>query len=93
MTFSAAARAMILPVSVEPVNAILSTPGCEVSAAPAVSPRPVELTDGYEVPADGCTTYSVCLRELDAFEKDLHAHVHLENNILFPKASALEHVK
>ena len=52
-----------------------------------------ELTDGYEVPADGCTTYSVCLQELDAFEKDLHAHVHLENNILFPKASALEHVK
>jgi len=50
-----------------------------------------ELTDGYEVPADGCTTYAVCLRELDAFEKDLHAHVHLENNILFPKASALEH--
>jgi regulator of cell morphogenesis and NO signaling len=50
-----------------------------------------ELTDGYEVPADGCTTYAVCLQELDAFEKDLHAHVHLENNILFPKASALEH--
>jgi len=49
-----------------------------------------ELTDGYEVPADGCTTYAVCLQELDAFEKDLHAHVHLENNILFPKAAALE---
>jgi regulator of cell morphogenesis and NO signaling len=52
-----------------------------------------ELTGGYEVPADGCTTYAVCLRELDAFEKDLHAHVHLENNILFPKAAALERVK
>jgi regulator of cell morphogenesis and NO signaling len=52
-----------------------------------------ELTDGYQAPADGCTTYAVCLQELDAFEKDLHAHVHLENNILFPKASALEHVQ
>lgn len=52
-----------------------------------------ELTDDYTVPADGCTTYAVCLRELDAFEKDLHLHVHLENNILFPKASALERVK
>jgi regulator of cell morphogenesis and NO signaling len=52
-----------------------------------------ELTDGYEVPADGCTTYAVCLRELDAFERDLHAHVHLENNILFPRAAALEPVK
>jgi len=49
-----------------------------------------ELTDGYKTPADGCTTYEVCLRELEAFEKDLHAHVHLENNILFPKAAALE---
>lgn len=52
-----------------------------------------ELTDDYTVPADACTTYAVCLRELDAFEKDLHIHVHLENNILFPKASAMEHVK
>jgi regulator of cell morphogenesis and NO signaling len=31
----------------------------------------------------------VCLQELQAFEADLHAHVHLENNILFPKARAL----
>jgi regulator of cell morphogenesis and NO signaling len=49
-----------------------------------------ELTSGYTVPADACATYAVCLQELEAFERDLHAHVHLENNILFPKASALE---
>ena len=49
-----------------------------------------ELTGGYQVPADGCTTYRVGLRELDQFEQDLHAHVHLENNILFPKAMKLE---
>jgi regulator of cell morphogenesis and NO signaling len=49
-----------------------------------------ELTDGFAVPDDGCSTYAVCLKELAAFERDLHAHVHLENNILFPKASALE---
>jgi regulator of cell morphogenesis and NO signaling len=49
-----------------------------------------ELTDRYTAPADGCTTYAVCLQELEAFERDLHTHVHLENNILFPKASALE---
>jgi regulator of cell morphogenesis and NO signaling len=48
-----------------------------------------ELTGDYAVPADGCTTYRVCLQELEAFEKDLHAHVHLENNILFPKARKL----
>jgi regulator of cell morphogenesis and NO signaling len=49
-----------------------------------------ELTDGFTPPADACATYAVCLQELAAFERDLHAHVHLENNILFPKASALE---
>jgi regulator of cell morphogenesis and NO signaling len=49
-----------------------------------------ELTGGYQVPDDGCTTYRVCMRELEAFEQDLHSHVHLENNILFPKARLLE---
>jgi regulator of cell morphogenesis and NO signaling len=49
-----------------------------------------ELTAGYTVPEDGCTTYRVGLQELEAFEQDLHAHVHLENNILFPKALKLE---
>ncbi len=45
---------------------------------------------GYAVPADGCSTYRVTYRELEEFERDLHQHVHLENNILFPKAVELE---
>ncbi len=49
-----------------------------------------ELTGGFTVPADGCATYRVCFDELAAFERDLHRHVHLENNVLFPKAAALE---
>jgi regulator of cell morphogenesis and NO signaling len=48
------------------------------------------LTDGYRIPEDACTTYRICLQELEAFERDLHEHVHLENNILFPKAKRLE---
>jgi regulator of cell morphogenesis and NO signaling len=48
------------------------------------------LTSGFTPPEDACATYRVCLQELAAFEQDLHAHVHLENNILFPKAVALE---
>jgi regulator of cell morphogenesis and NO signaling len=48
------------------------------------------LTDGYTPPDNACTTYRVCFQELQAFEADLHAHVHLENNILFPKAVVLE---
>lgn len=49
-----------------------------------------ELTKGYKSPADGCTTYEVCMAELARFERDLHRHVHLENNVLFPKAIELE---
>ena len=49
-----------------------------------------QLTGGYAVPDDACTTYRVCLQELEAFEADLRTHVHLENNVLFPKATALE---
>jgi regulator of cell morphogenesis and NO signaling len=48
------------------------------------------LTGDYTVPADGCATYRVCLEELAHFERDLHRHVHLENNVLFPKAVELE---
>jgi regulator of cell morphogenesis and NO signaling len=49
-----------------------------------------ELTHGYVAPGDGCTTYHVCMDALQRFERDLHQHVHLENNVLFPKAIALE---
>ncbi len=49
-----------------------------------------ELTNNYTTPADGCTTYNVTLAMLRDFEEDLHLHIHLENNILFPKAIALE---
>jgi len=48
------------------------------------------LTSGYVLPQGACTTYRVCLQELEAFELDLHEHVHLENNILFPRAVQLE---
>lgn len=50
-----------------------------------------ELTADYTAPDDGCATYAVCMAELKAFELDLHRHIHLENNVLFPSAVALEH--
>ena len=49
-----------------------------------------ELTNDFTPPSDGCTTYRVCFAELERFELDLHRHVHLENNVLFPKAVVLE---
>ena len=47
------------------------------------------ITKGYQIPADGCNTYRVAFKLLEQFEDDLHTHVHLENNILFPKALEL----
>lgn len=52
-----------------------------------------KLTGDYQPPDDACSTYRVTLEELKAFENDLHRHVHLENNILFPKARDLERRK
>ncbi len=49
-----------------------------------------ELTRGFTPPDDACTTYQATLGELDEFERDLHQHVHLENNILFPRAVEME---
>jgi regulator of cell morphogenesis and NO signaling len=48
-----------------------------------------ELTNNYQVPEDACNTYLVTLKLLKQFEEDLHIHVHLENNILYPKALLL----
>ncbi len=48
------------------------------------------LSGGYTPPDDACTTYRISFQELRQFEQDLHMHVHLENNILFPRALQLE---
>lgn len=48
------------------------------------------LSNNYTPPADACNTYRVTIAMLKEFEEDLHLHIHLENNILFPKAILLE---
>ncbi|MBW7954306.1 iron-sulfur cluster repair di-iron protein [Candidatus Gracilibacteria bacterium] len=47
--------------------------------------RLLEITNHYEVPADGCNTYKVAYDMLHEFHEDLLFHIHIENNILFPK--------
>jgi regulator of cell morphogenesis and NO signaling len=49
-----------------------------------------EMTSGYTVPRDGCISYQTLFQALAEFEADLHQHIHLENNILFPRAIAME---
>lgn len=50
------------------------------------------LTNNYTTPIDGCNSYRLVLEKLKAFETALHHHIHLENNIVFPRAIKLEEV-
>ena len=58
--------------------------------AGAVLSRMRDLSSGYEPPADSCPTFRALYQGLLEFERDLHQHVHLENNILFARATAME---
>ena len=46
----------------------------------------IEITGNFITPEDACNSYKALYSELKEFEEDLHKHIHLENNILFPKA-------
>jgi regulator of cell morphogenesis and NO signaling len=48
------------------------------------------LSNNYNLPADGCASYAFLFNKLQEFESDLFTHIHLENNILFPKALEVE---
>ena len=48
------------------------------------------LSNNYTLPEDACASYSLLYRLLEEFEEDLHLHIHLENNILFPRALEIE---
>ena len=49
-----------------------------------------QLSSHFTPPQDACSTYHALYSGLKEFEQDLHQHIHLENNILFPRAIALE---
>jgi regulator of cell morphogenesis and NO signaling len=49
-----------------------------------------KLSNNYLPPADACSTYEVTLKQLREYDKDLRRHIHLENNILFPKTIRIE---
>lgn len=48
------------------------------------------LTRDYYIPDEACNTYRALFATLAELESDLHEHIHLENNVLFPRASALQ---
>ncbi len=49
-----------------------------------------KLTNNYTPPSDSCNTYRVTFAMLQEYENDLHLHIHLENNILFPRSITSE---
>ena len=49
-----------------------------------------EASKGYTPPADACTSFQALYTALENFDKDLHQHIHLENNVLFPRAVQME---
>lgn len=49
-----------------------------------------KITNNYEIPCDGCASYELTFRGLELLESDLFQHIHLENNIMFPRLAALK---
>ena len=62
----------------------------EHEVAGQVFARMRELAQDYVAPEEACGSWRALWSGLDEFERDLHAHVHLENHVLFPRALALE---
>ncbi len=73
------------------IDAPVSVMESEHDHAGALMQEIRRLTNDYTPPLDACTTHRLSLQELRDFEEDLHRHVHLENNILFPRAAAMVH--
>lgn len=44
-----------------------------------------EITENYRLPEDACRTYTLTYQKLEEMESDLFQHIHLENNVLFPR--------
>ncbi len=74
-------------------NAYISNPVAmmvhEHDEAGAIMEQIRILTNDYQAPGGACNTFKIVLQELKAFEEDLHTHVHLENNLLFPMAEKM----
>jgi regulator of cell morphogenesis and NO signaling len=62
----------------------------EHDSATAALRRIRELTGNFQAPAHACQTYRGLWERLERLESDLHRHIHLENDILFPRAAAIE---
>lgn len=77
------------PIAAEALGPPIAVMEHEHAYVGAALERLHELTQGYEPPEDACNSYRALLDGLATLERDLHEHIHEENNILFPRAAAL----
>jgi len=75
---------------IDDINGPLQMMEAEHEAAGEILEQINGITNNYTVPTDGCNSFKLLYHKLKALEEDLHQHIHLENNILFPKAAKLE---
>lgn len=74
------------------VNNPISMMENEHEKAGDIFKRIAQLSNNYTPPEEACNTFRALYSKLEEFEQDLHHHIHLENNILFPKAIKLEQI-
>lgn len=80
----------LIPVSFDTINTPTQIMEMEHERAGEDMAAIRSLTNNYTLPKDACTSYTIFYKKLQEYENDLFVHVHLENNILFPKAIQLE---
>jgi regulator of cell morphogenesis and NO signaling len=90
MEEAAIEKELILPASFDTVQNPVSMMEHEHDSAGNALRGMREASNGYSLPGDSCVSYQTLYKALAVFEADLHQHIHLENNILFPRAIAME---
>jgi len=83
-------NAAIIPPPFGTVNRPIQMMESEHESAGDIFKEIAKLTNNYTPPEGACNTFRALYAKLDEFEQDLHQHIHLENNILHPKAIELE---
>ena len=82
----------VIPAPFGKINNPISMMEHEHETAGGLLRRIRSLSDGYTPPPQACTSYKTLYSALAEFERGLHQHIHLENNILFPRAVEMDRV-
>ncbi|MBD81514.1 MAG: iron-sulfur cluster repair di-iron protein [Crocinitomicaceae bacterium] len=80
----------VLPAPFGSIQNPINMMEAEHDGAGDIIKKIAELSNNFQPPAEACNTYRVLYAKLQEFQDDLFQHIHLENNILFPKAIELE---